>query len=65
MSPVKKSQWESATASHMSLMNTLKRRVPKTDPFGTPDRISNGEERREFWRRGSEICGLIDNCEIS
>jgi hypothetical protein len=35
MSSVKRKQWEWETASLMSLMNTLMRRSPRTDPCGT------------------------------
>jgi hypothetical protein len=32
-------------ALHKSLMNILKNRGPKTDPCGTPDGITEGDER--------------------
>jgi hypothetical protein len=45
MSSAKIRYLEWLIALHKSLMNILKRKGPKTDPCGTPDGITKGDER--------------------
>jgi hypothetical protein len=45
MSSAKRRYLEWLMALHKSLMNILKSRGAKTDPCGTPDGITKGDER--------------------